>query len=67
MHSLQTAIVAQILLQSIGIMFVFFLFFYFSGTPDRSRDRSADREWKHDMYDSLQVEEEQPHSTTLST
>ncbi|KAK3756652.1 hypothetical protein RRG08_051516 [Elysia crispata] len=36
-------------------------------TPDRSRDRSADREWKHDMYDSLQVEEEQPHSTTLST
>ncbi|RUS86865.1 hypothetical protein EGW08_005344 [Elysia chlorotica] len=36
-------------------------------TPDRSRDRSADREWKHDMYDSLQGEEEQPHSTTLST
>lgn len=35
-------------------------------TPDRGRDRSADREWKHDMYDSLQGEEEQPHSTTLS-
>ncbi|GFO01118.1 hypothetical protein PoB_002762300 [Plakobranchus ocellatus] len=32
---------------------------------DRS-DRSADREWKHDMYDSLQTEEEQPHSTTLT-
>ncbi|GFS21202.1 apolipoprotein A-IV [Elysia marginata] len=35
-------------------------------TPDRSRERSADREWKHDMYDSLQGDEEQPHSTTLS-
>ncbi|KAH9488259.1 hypothetical protein Btru_063872 [Bulinus truncatus] len=34
----------------------------------RSVDRrttSLDREWKHDMYDSLQSEEEQPHSTTL--
>ncbi|KAI8782547.1 serine/arginine repetitive matrix protein 1 [Biomphalaria glabrata] len=37
--------------------------------PDRRsverRPTSLDREWKHDMYDSLQTEEEQPHSTTL--
>jgi len=30
---------------------------------DRGRDISLEREWKHDMYDSLQAEE-QPHSTT---
>uniref|UniRef100_A0A0B6ZWZ6 Btz domain-containing protein n=2 Tax=Arion vulgaris TaxID=1028688 RepID=A0A0B6ZWZ6_9EUPU len=32
---------------------------------DRIRDVSVDREWKHDMYDSLQTEIEEPHSTTV--
>ncbi|BFZ18575.1 hypothetical protein BsWGS_21614 [Bradybaena similaris] len=31
---------------------------------ERVRDISVDREWKHDMYDSLETKEEQPHSTT---
>ncbi|XP_012945616.1 serine/arginine repetitive matrix protein 1 [Aplysia californica] len=34
---------------------------------ERARDPSLEREWKHDMYDSLQDEEEEPHSTTVGT